>query len=69
MSQKSNETINPIQQGVPGIAALLKGCNFSNCDVTFSSVSTEESKGKQASSSYQATELKEVISVKEFFSD
>ena len=62
--------IMPMQQGVPGILALLKGCNFSNCNVTFtgSSVSTEEGKAKQASS-YEATELMEGISVKEFFSE
>ena len=56
-----------MQQGVPGIAALLKGCNFSNCNVTFtgSSICTEESKGKQALS-YEA--MMEGISVEEFFS-
>ena len=71
VSQKSNETVIPMQQGVPGIAALLQGCNFSNCNVTFtgSSISAEESKGKQISSSYQATELMEGISLEEFFSD
>ena len=59
-----------MQQGGPSTAALLKGCNFSNCNVIFtgSSVSTEESKCKQASS-YQATELMEDISLEEFFSD
>ena len=58
-----------MQQGVPGIAALLKGYNFSNCNVTFtgSSICTEESKGKQALS-YEAMELMEGISVEEFFS-
>ena len=52
--------IIPMQQGGFSIAALLKDCNFSNCNVTFtgSSVSTEESKCKQASS-YQAAELME----------
>ena len=71
VSQKSNEIVIPMQQGVPGITALLKGCNFSNCNVTFtgSSISTKESKGKQASSSYQATELMEGISLEEFFTD
>ena len=51
VSKKSNEMILPMQQGGPSIAALLKGCNFSNCNVTFtgSSVSTEENKCKQAS--------------------
>ena len=46
VSQKSNETIIPMQQGGHSITALLKGCNFCNCNVTFtgSSVSTEESK-------------------------
>ena len=59
-----------MQQGVPGITAFLKGCNFSNCYVAFtgSSISTEESKAKQALS-YEATELMEGISVEEFFSD
>ena len=62
--QKSNEMIIPVQQGGPSIAALLKGCNFSNCNVTFtgSSASTKESKCKQASS-YQAAELMEGISL------
>ena len=71
MPQNSNGTVIPMQQGVPGIAALLKGSNFSNHNVTFtgSSISTKESKGKQASSSYQATELMEGISLEEFFSD
>ena len=52
VSYKSNQMILPMQQGGPSIAALLKGCNFSNCNVTFtgSGVSTEESKCKQASS-------------------
>ena len=70
VSQKFNGTIVPMQQGGSSIAALLKGCNFSNCNVTFigSSVSTEESKCKQASS-YQAADLMEGISLEEFFSD
>ena len=56
--------IIPMQQGGPSIAAPLMGCNFSNRNVTFtgSSVSTEESKCKQASS-YQAAELMEGISL------
>ena len=70
MSQKSNKMIIPTQQGDPSITALLKGCYFSNCNVTFtgSSISTEEGKCKQASS-YQAAELMEGNSLKEFFSD
>ena len=69
MSQRSNEMINPMQEGCPSIVALHKGCNFSNCNVTFtgSRVSTEESNCKQASS-YQAAELMEGISLEEFFS-
>ena len=69
VSQKSNEMILPMQQGGPSIATLLKGCNLSNCNVTFtgSGVSTEESKYKQASP-YQSAELMEGISL-EFFSD
>ena len=48
VSHKSNKMILPMQQDGPSIAALLKGCNFSNCNVTFtgSGVSTEESKCK-----------------------
>ena len=44
VSQKSHETIIPMQQGISGIAALLKDCNFSNCNVTFigSSASTDK---------------------------
>ena len=70
VSHKSNEMILPMQQGGLSIVALLKGCNFSNCNITFtgSGVSTEESKCKQASS-YLAAELMEGISLEEFFSD
>ena len=35
VSQKSNEMIIPMQQGGPSIATLLKGCNFSKCNATF----------------------------------
>ena len=68
--QKFNRTIILMQQGGPSIVALLKGCNFSNCNITFtgSSVSTKESKCRQASS-YQAADLLEGISLEEFFSD
>ena len=72
MLQKSNKMIIPMQQGGANIAALLKGCNFSNCNVSFTgdSISTEKNKCKQALS-YQAAELTEDISLqghrKQFF--
>ena len=52
MSQKSNEMVIPMQQGINGIAALLKCCNFSNHNVIFTGSSV---------TSYQATELMEAV--------
>ena len=47
-SQRSDEMIIPMQQGVPSIASVLKGCNFNNCliSLTGSSASTDETQCK-----------------------
>ena len=68
VSQKSDEMIIPMQQGVPNIGSVLKGCNFYNCVVNFSSRSTDESYCNYALS-YQAAELLEGINIDELFDD
>ena len=64
VSQKSDEMIIPMQQGVPSIESVLKSCNFNNCVVNFSSRPTDESHCNYASS-YQAAELLEGINIDE----
>ena len=56
-SQKSDKTIIPMQQVVPSIASVLKGCNFNNYFIKFtgSSASTDESQCKYTSSYQTAT--------------
>ena len=51
-SQKADEMIIPMQQGVTSIASVLKGYNFNNCFINFtgSSASTDESQCKYTSS-------------------
>ena len=69
-SQKSDEMIIPMQQGVPSIASVLKGCNFNNCFINFtgSTASTDESQCKYTSS-YQTAKLMEGINIDELFDD
>ena len=69
IAQKSDGISFPVQPAVPGIASFLKGCNFSNCNVTFtaSTASTNESQFK--CKSYAEAELLEGISIEELFAD
>ena len=68
VSQKSDEMIIPMQQGVPNIGSVLKGCNFNNYVVNFSNRSTDKSHCNYASS-YQAAELLEGINIDKLFDD